>query len=117
MIKNHLVVKFRNFDSDQDVGVLIGKNLFVDSKNLIPLEVDNYFIHDLIGSDVYRGSKLFGQLLDVLVYPANDVYVVRTTENGEILIPAVKDYVLNFDKKKKRLNLNPEGNLSDDDEN
>ncbi len=113
--KNSFFIKFRNFDSEYDSAVLVGKEIFVDSENAVKLPDDQFFIHDLIGSAVYRNGSLFGIIKDVLSYPANDVYVIES-EGREILIPAAKDFIESFDADKKMLILKPGEDFYEDDE-
>jgi 16S rRNA processing protein RimM len=115
--KKYLTLKFKNFDDDRDVGVLVGKDVFVDEKNVIKLPEGSFFVHDLLGSRVYRNNQEFGTLKDVLRSPANDVYVVENVQGKEILIPAVQDYIESFDKKNKILVIKPGNKIYEDDEN
>ena len=113
--KNDLVLKFRNFNSKNDVQILVGKEIFVDEKSLTPLSEGQYYIHDLIGSKVYRNNLEFGKIVNVFSYPANDVYVIES--NGkEILIPAAFEFIESFDPKNKIMILKPGDSLYDDDE-
>lgn len=100
-------VKFKNFNSPEDVDFLLGKEIFVDSENVVALDEDTFFVHDLIGSKVFRNSEPFGFLVDVLRLESNDVYVIRSLEDEKILIPAIKDYIADFNPDKKRLDLVP----------
>lgn len=109
-------VKFRNFDSARDVEFLLGKRIFVDSENLIELEENTYFVHDLIGSQVFRNGKLIGQVADVLSLPANDVYVIKDLSDKELLIPAITDYVESFDPGEKILYLKPGGEIFEEED-
>lgn len=116
-VGGRIALKFKNFNSGEDVNFLIGKKIFVTEENSVKLSKDTYFVHDLIGSEVYRDSILLGFLVDVLAYPANDVYVIKKIDQKKILIPAIKDYILFFDPAKKRLELVPDCDLLYDDEN
>ncbi len=114
--KDDFLLKFQNFDNDKDVELLIGKEIFVDSDNVVKLPENYFFIHDLIGSKVFRNETEFGIIKDVLTYPANDVYVIDN--NGkDILIPAVLQYIESFDSENKILVLKPGGDIYEDDEN
>ena len=113
---NDIFVKFQNFESDYDVEFLVGKKMYVDSESLVELPEDTYFVHDLIGSRVIRGYEEFGSLREVLNLSCHDVYVIDKPDGKEILIPAVKDFVLGFDEKEKILSLNPEADLGEIDE-
>lgn len=114
---NNFTIKFRNFDSDKDVGILLGKDIFVDEEHLVKLPADHFYIHDLVGSRVVRNEMEIGVIKDVLKYPANDIYVVIDSTGKEILIPAILDYIDNFDSVNKILKLKPGEELYDDDEN
>ena len=70
------------------------KSLYVTRENAVELDEDENFIADLIGLKVIDedGNNL-GTLTEVLQTGANDVYVV-TENDKEILIPAIKQCVL-----------------------
>ena len=62
------------------------------------LEEDTYYIKDLIGLDVYlENNDLFGKIKDVFQTGANDVYVIQTVDEKEVLIPAIKSVVKDVD--------------------
>ena len=57
------------------------------------------FICDLIGLPVIDrdSGKIYGTLSDVLEYSPNPIYSIKT-EKGEVLMPAVKEYVAKIDE-------------------
>ena len=112
--KDFFILKFENFNSDRDVEILIGKDIFVDENSLINLPADQYFIHDLIGSLVFKNNVLIGKIIEVFKYPANDVYVVDAG-GKEILIPAVKEFIDKFEPSEKKLILLPDANIDYDE--
>lgn len=114
--KSDFLLKFQNFENDKEVEILIGKEIYVDNDNLVKLPENYFFIHDLIGSKVYRNNMEFGVIKDVLTYPANDVYVIDN--NGrEILIPAALEFIESFDQVNKIMVLKPGSDYYEDDEN
>ena len=113
--KNSITLKFKNFDDDKDVQILIGKNIFVDIQNVVKLPENFYFIHDLIGCTVVQNSSVFGIVKDVLTIPANSVYVVEDVNGQEILIPAVEHFIDAVDIEKKLITLKPDVELYDDE--
>lgn len=89
--KNFVILGFEGKDRIEDVERLRGAELMIDRKDAIPLGEGEHYIPDLIGLDVIReedGSSV-GKLTDVLFTGANDVYVVRTPEGKDLLIPAI----------------------------
>jgi 16S rRNA processing protein RimM len=116
-VSGRIALKFKNFNSGEDVKILVGKKIFVEEKNSVKLSKDTYFVHDLIGSEVFRNSKLLGVVEDVLAYPANDVYLIKDINQKNLLVPAIKDFIKSFDPLKKRLELVDDCDLLYDDEN
>lgn len=101
-IKGNVLLKFKNYDNINDVEKFKNTDIWVDEKNKVKLPQNTYFIHDIIGLDVYLvDGTCLGKVKDVLQPGANDVYVVKN--NGkEYLIPAIKDVVkeVNIDESK-----------------
>ena len=114
--KNFFTLKFKNFNSEQDSEILVGKEIFVDEENLVRLPENNFFIHDLIGSRVIKGDKELGVIKEVFQYPANDVYVIEDRSGKEFLLPAILRIIESFDSAKKILKLKPGEDLYEDDE-
>lgn len=93
--KNLVIVKFRGLDRIEDVMSFRQKDLYVDRKDAKPLGENEWYIGDIIGLRVVtdEGTEL-GVIRDVLQNGANDNYIVKTPER-EILIPAIRQCILN----------------------
>lgn len=93
--KNMVIVKFKGIDSMNDAERYRQQRLLVARENAVKLKRDEYFIADLIGLKVFgeNGVEL-GILQDVMQTGANDVYVVEKKEGGELLLPAIKQCIL-----------------------
>lgn len=102
--KNMVILKFKGIDSINDVEKYRRAQLLVTRENAVPLEEDEYFIADLIDLSVItdEGEDL-GTIVDVMQTGANDVYVVKTLQKEEILIPAIKDCIKNVDLEKGQI--------------
>lgn len=99
--KQFVILKFKGYDNIDDIAKYKGKSLLVTRKNAVKLKKDEYFIADLTGLRVVNEDGSFsGILKDVIVTGANDVYVVDCPERKEVLIPAIKDCILNVDMEK-----------------
>jgi len=73
--------------------------VFIDEYHIIfEDDEESYFISDLIGCKVITEdtSEELGEIVDVYTMPANDVWVVRT-KDGNLPIPAVKEYIIDID--------------------
>lgn len=100
--KNMVILKFKEFDNINDIIQYKGMDLFVTRDNAIPLEEGEYYIADIIGSKVITDEdKTLGTLIDVMQTGANDVYVVKTEDGKEVLLPSIKECILNRDIENK----------------
>ena len=99
--KNMVILKFKGFDNINDVEVWRQKDLLITRDQAVKLSPDENFIVDLIGLTVMtdEGEKL-GVMKDVLQTGANDVYIVKMADGKEVLLPAIKDCILNVDLEK-----------------
>jgi len=96
--KNMVILKFKGYDSIEDIEKYKGKDLLITRDQAVELGPDENFIVDLIGLRVVtEDGEEFGTLTDVIKTGANDVYEVKTAEGKEVLLPAIKECVLNVD--------------------
>jgi 16S rRNA processing protein RimM len=114
-VKNDFIIRFKNFNAGSDTKVLLDKEIYVDQKDVVKLPDNVYFIHDLLNSKVFRNEKYFGKIIDVLAYPANDVYVIIDTSGQEILLPALSELIDSFDAKNKMMILKPGESFYEDE--
>ena len=100
--KNMVILKFEQYDNMDQVIPLKGMDLLVTRENAIPLAEGEHYIVDMIGCKIItdEGNTL-GELVDVMQTGANDVYVVKTTDEKEVLLPAIKECVLEKDIENK----------------
>ena len=96
--KQFVILKFKGIDNINDVERYKRCPLFVNREDAVELEEDEYFIADMIGMKVITDEgEEFGTLKDVMETGANDVYVIRRADGGEVLIPAIKECILDVD--------------------
>ena len=96
--KQFAILKFKGIDNINDIEKYKGKSLLVDRENAVKLRKDEYFIADMIGLQVFtEDGKEFGILKDVLETGANDVYIIQSLAHGEVLVPAIKQCILDVD--------------------
>lgn len=102
--KNQVILKFRGYDNINDVEPYKGMDLLVSRADAVPLGDNENFIVDLIGMTVVTdGGETLGTLTDVLQTGANDVYVVKTAEGKEVLLPAIRDCILEVNVEEQRM--------------
>ena len=96
--KNMVILKFKGYDNINDVETWRQRDLLITRDQAVELKEDEYFITDLIGLTVVNEEEaVLGRVKDVLETGANDVYVVALPNGKELLLPAIKDCILNVD--------------------
>ncbi len=104
--KQYVILKFREIDNINEIEKYKRCPLLVKREDAVPLEKDEYFIADMLGMGVVteKGEE-FGTLKDVISTGANDVYVVASREYGDVLIPAIKECILEVDIENQKMKV------------
>lgn len=63
----------------------------------------SYFLHEIIGLEVYEGETHWGKVTEVLQSSSNDVYVVEGERT--IYLPALKSVVKNIDLEQGKMEV------------
>jgi 16S rRNA processing protein RimM len=111
-------IKFKDIHDRNTAETLRNKKLLIPENELMQLEQDEFYIHHLIGMDVYNeDSVLLGKIEDVVQNLSGDTYVMRNQNNVEILIPAVKDFIREINLDENRITIHVIDGLLDVNEN
>ena len=96
--KNLVILKFKGIDNINDIEKYKGKDLLVHREDAVALEENENYVADLIDLKVVTDDgKVLGYLTEVMETGANDVYVVETENGQELLLPAIRDCILDVD--------------------
>lgn len=102
--KNMVLVKFKGIDKVEDAEPLRNFYLEVDRENAIELEEGEYFIADLLGMNVLtEENEQLGKLEDIFNAGSSDIYVVKTEEGKQILLPAISEVVKEINLKENKI--------------
>lgn len=93
------LVKLQSVDTVEDAQAMRGKTIEVYREDI---DDEVIFAAELIDMDVYCDGKPIGKITEVLDYPGNAVYVIN---EGEYMIPAVKEFVLSTDMDKNEMQV------------
>lgn len=92
------ILKFKGIDTLDEVEKYRKKSLYVTRENAVRLNKDEYFIADLIGLKVLdEAGEALGELEDVIETGANDVYQIKMNDGRQLLLPAIRQCVLEVD--------------------
>lgn len=102
--KNMVLVKFKGVDKVEDAELLRNFYLEVDRENAIELEEGEYFIADLLGMNVLtEENEELGKLEDIFNAGSSDIYVVKTEEGKQILLPAISEVIKEINLKENKI--------------
>ncbi|NLV20981.1 MAG: 16S rRNA processing protein RimM [Syntrophomonadaceae bacterium] len=104
--KDLLLMKLEGIDDLETAQLYRNALLGVEEKDVFPLPPGYYYHFQLVGLAVYDREKGYlGILKEVLETGANDVYAVDSEVYGEILLPAIKDVILDVDLTAQKMTV------------
>lgn len=103
------LLSFEGFENCESVGVFRNQWLYRETSQLKALPKGRFYHHEVIGMLVKDDlDRKLGEVSEILMTGANDVYVVKTAEGGEILIPAVKSVIQSMDRESRTIIVHPQ---------
>jgi len=95
------LVKIEGIDSLEKAKKIVGLQLAIRLEDLPKLKTGEYYFYQLLNVEVYdEQGKRLGKVVDIIETGSNDVAVVKG-DSGEILIPMIKECVVEFEPQKK----------------
>lgn len=114
--KGGLLVTFEGINSIDEAEPLVNLYLYADKGRLPELEDGEYYHSDLLDMEVFTETGLsLGRITEVITTGANDVYQVTGPE-GETLLPAIKEVIINVDLANKKMVVKPQDYEPEDKE-
>lgn len=93
-----VLLALKGVDNRDAAELLRDTDVYARADDLPDLPEDQYYAWELIGLQVSTDTgEPLGELTEVLVTGANDVYVVRGTTYPELLLPDIPDCILAVD--------------------
>lgn len=108
--KNCVLLKLFGVDYIDQAERMKNKILSVKKKLFENLPENTYLVADIKGLAVKDENTVYGVLDEVLTTGSNDVYVVKSEGKKDILLPAIKDVILEINIKDGYILINmPKG--------
>lgn len=104
---NGVYLKLSGVENRNDAELLRGAYLNITSKELIPLEGNEFYFFEVLGFQVLleSGEKL-GEIKEVMDLPAHPVLRV-CSEEREYLIPVIPDVINRLERDRKTIVITP----------
>lgn len=98
---HRVILHLEGVDTREAAEDLRGMYVYIDAAQMEAPPPGRHYVHDLVGCAVRNeAGENRGRIEDVLLMPANDVYVVNWL-GREILVPAIPDAVASVDTEKR----------------
>lgn len=113
------VVKVEGIDSREEAVRLTNQSVEIPLASARALPEGSYYQFDLVGCRaVGTDGTDYGVIDEVMFYPANDVYRIRSDRFGDVLFPAVDRFIVRVDIEEKLVIIEPPDGLftADEDE-
>lgn len=112
--KDRVILKLEGINNMDEAETYKRKYVMVLRENEPELPEDTFYVVDLIGCNVFdTEGKDLGKVYDVIQTKNNDVYWIR--EPKELLIPVLRDIVLEVTPEEKKIVIRPVGEWQDED--
>jgi 16S rRNA processing protein RimM len=109
------LVKLKGIDSREEAMELNGLTLEVPRSEVPPHPEGEHYMFELVGMKVTRTDGIeLGTVADVMETGSNIVYVVKSIDGKETLIPATRDVVERLDYENSEILVRPVPGLFDE---
>ena len=104
--KGGYVILFDSVPDRNMAETLRGSWLTIPECDLEPLPEGAFYHFQLVDMEVYTDEdEHLGQIAEIIETPGNDVYIVRKTNERDLLLPAIKDVILDVDVESSRMTV------------
>ena len=112
-----LLLTFEGYDDRNAVEQLRNQVLSMDRPDdEMPEDSEEFYDSALVGCQVVDGDgTVIGTVTEVSHLPAQDMLILRTTDDREVLVPFIEEFVPSVDVADKRIVITPPDGLLDEE--
>ena len=101
-----MILGFEGISTPEEAGKYRATVVYVPTADRPMLPEGQYYHHEMIGLTVLdETGTVLGELTEIIITGANDVYVVTPAEGKDILLPALKEVILAIDLSAKTMRV------------
>lgn len=103
-----LLVKFEDIDDEIQAKRFVGTSVFLDKKH--QAEVEEGLVK-LVNYQAFNSqNNILGQIVEIVEYPSQSMFILNTTDGEEIEIPAIEEWIVSVNETEETIILNlPDG--------
>jgi 16S rRNA processing protein RimM len=108
-MRDGYLVRFEGIGDRDAAALLTGRRVGLPRQSLPPLAAAEFFVEEITGCEVYRDGEQqrLGKVVGTYWNGAQDIMVIAAQDGGEHLLPVLPEYVLRFDRERRRLVVDP----------
>ena len=104
--KNLVILKFGGIDDISEAECWKGADIYIPREEGVELAEGEYYIADIIGMEVFSDTgERVGTVRDVMETGANDVYLVQRENAKDLMLPAIRECILDTDIVNNRMTV------------
>lgn len=113
--KDFALCNIKEITNPEDALTFKEKGVFADDNDLSTSDRETYFVDELVGAEVFdwKNKRKLGEISDVWVLPANDVWVMKCSDGKEIPLPVVDEVIKKVKVEEKVIFANIIDGLTD----
>lgn len=110
------ILRLSGATTRNDADALRGQPLAARIEDAPALGEDEYWAHELVGCSVIaaEGGEVLGEVRELQAYPSCEILRVDGAARGELLIPLIRDAIVEVDAAAKRIAVDVEFLALDD---
>lgn len=110
------ILRLSGATTRNDADALRGKTITVGIEDAPPLGDGEYWAHQLVGCAVHGqlAGEVLGDVRELMAYPSCELLRVDGGPRGELLIPMVRDAIVEIDLEAQRITVDDEFLALDD---
>jgi 16S rRNA processing protein RimM len=93
--QKRLILRIEGCEDRETAEAFRGSELLIPTPDVEPLPDGVYYRWQILGLEVKeQAGRTLGTITDILETGANDVYIVRGDDERELLLPAIKEVII-----------------------
>ena len=102
---NQTIIKIKGINNKENASKLSQHELYIAESDLSKLPEGKFYHAEIIGSKVTSSCKTIGILEQIIETGVNEVYVISLNDGKELLVANTPQFIKNFNKEKKILQI------------
>jgi 16S rRNA processing protein RimM len=113
-VNDGYLLKVAEFSSrTPELEALRGRSLMIPRSAAAPADADEFHYEDLRGMEVFHGEEPVGTVTALMETPGGELLVIRRGGAADLLVPFVREMIVQVDRDARRIQIQPPEGLLD----